>query len=136
MENNSFTEINKRYTGLAESSCCLSCGGAINHANVRPGEICVDLGSGRGTDSIRMAEKTGPKGFVFGVDISEGMIKKSIETARKLDISNIDFLSCPLENLKIRSSLADVVISNCTLNHSSDKQKVWSEIFRILKPGG
>lgn len=131
-----YKEINKRYTELAESSCCLSCGGAINHAKVQPGEICVDLGSGRGTDSIRMAEKTGPKGFVFGVDISEGMIKKSIETARKLDISNIDFLSCPLENLKIRSSLADVVISNCTLNHSSDKQKVWSEIFRILKPGG
>lgn len=131
-----YKEINKRYSDLAESSCCLSCGGAINHAGVRPGEICVDLGSGRGTDVIRMAEATGPKGFVFGIDISEGMIKKSIETAKKLDVGNVSFLSCPLENLKIDSGIADVVISNCTLNHSGDKQKVWNEIFRILKTGG
>src|SRR5512133_266918 len=118
MENNSFTEINKRYTGLAESSCCLSCGGAINHANVRPGEICVDLGSGRGTDSIRMAEKTGPHGYVFGIDISEGMIKKSVSTATKLGTGNVSFINCPLENLKLENSIADVVISNCTLNHA------------------
>lgn len=131
-----YNEINKRYSDLAETSCCLSCGGAVDHANIRPGEICVDLGSGRGTDAIRMAGKTGSEGSVFGVDISEGMIKKSTETARKLDISNVTFLSCPLENLKISSGLADVVISNCTLNHSSDKQKVWNEIFRILKTGG
>lgn len=131
-----YKEINKRYSGLAESSCCLSCGGAINHAGVQPGETCVDLGSGRGTDVIRMAEKTGPGGFVFGIDISEGMIKKSIETARKLDVSNVRFLSCPLENLELDNGIADVVISNCTLNHSQDKQKVWNEIFRILKNGG
>jgi ubiquinone/menaquinone biosynthesis C-methylase UbiE len=131
-----YKEINKRYTELAESSCCLSCGGAVNHANVREGEICIDLGSGRGTDAIRMAEKTGPDGFVFGVDISEGMIRKSTETARKLEIGNISFLSCPLENLKIESSLADIVTSNCTLNHSYEKEKVWNEIFRVLKPGG
>lgn len=131
-----YKEIDKRYTELAESNCCLSCGGAINHANIRAGEICVDLGSGRGTDAIRMAEKSGPRGFVFGVDISEGMIKKSTETAKKIGIGNINFLNCPLENLKLDSNIADVVISNCTLNHSSDKQKVWNEIFRILRKGG
>lgn len=131
-----YKEINKRYSELAETSCCLSCGGAIDHANVQTGEICIDLGSGRGTDAIRMAEKTGPKGFVFGLDISEGMIRKSTETARKLEIGNVSFLSCPLENLKIESGLADVVISNCTLNHSNEKQKVWNEIYRVLKTGG
>ena len=131
-----YKAINKRYTELAESSCCLSCGGAINYANIKPGEICVDLGSGRGTDAIRMAEKTGPRGFVFGIDISEGMLKKSMETVKKLDIGNVNFINCPLEYLKLDSNIADVVISNCTLNHSSDKQKVWYEIFRILRKGG
>ncbi len=131
-----YKKIDKRYSELAESSCCLSCGGAINHANVQPGEVCVDLGSGRGTDSIRMAEKTGPRGFVFGIDISDGMIRKSTETAKKLGIGNISFINCPLEDLKLDSSIADIVISNCTINHSSDKQKVWNEIFRILKTGG
>ncbi len=131
-----YKEINKRYTELADSSCCLSCGGAINHADVQPGEICVDLGSGRGTDVLRMAEKTGPKGFVFGIDISDGMIKKSIETAKRLDIGNVSFISCQLESIKLDSGIADLVISNCTINHSSEKQKVWNEIFRILRKGG
>lgn len=131
-----YKEINKRYTELADSSCCLSCGGAINHADVQPGEICVDLGSGRGTDVLRMAEKTGPKGFVFGIDISDGMIKKSIETAKRLDIGNVSFISCQLESIKLDRGIADLVISNCTINHSSEKQKVWNEIFRILRKGG
>lgn len=131
-----YREINKRYTSLADTSCCLSCGGAINHAGVQPGEICIDLGSGRGTDAIRMAEKTGPKGYVFGIDISEGMIRKSVETAQRLGIGNVSFISSPLESLKLESNLADLVISNCTINHSGDKNKVWKEIFRVLKPGG
>jgi SAM-dependent methyltransferase len=131
-----YKEINKRYSDLAESSCCLSCGGAINHALIKAGEICVDLGSGRGTDVIRMAEKTGSDGFVYGVDISEGMIRKSSESSSRLGIENVKFLSCPLEELTLNGNLADVVISNCTINHSSDKQKIWNEIYRILKPGG
>lgn len=65
----SHTEINKRYSGLAETTCCLSCGGAISYAQAMPGEVCVDLGSGRGTDVIRLAEKTGEKGFVYGIDL-------------------------------------------------------------------
>jgi ubiquinone/menaquinone biosynthesis C-methylase UbiE len=131
-----YTQINKRYSELAESNCCLSCGGAINHANVQQGEICVDLGSGRGTDVIRLAEKTGSSGFAYGIDISEGMIRKSAEAANRLDVRNVDFIHCPLENIRIDSEIADVIISNCTLNHSSDKQAVWNEIYRILKSGG
>lgn len=131
-----YKEIDKRYSDLAESSCCLSCGGAINYANIREGEQCVDLGSGRGTDVIRMAEKSGRSGFAYGIDISEGMIRKSVETARKLGVSNVSFISCPLDDLRLGDGIADVVISNCTLNHAADKQKVWNEIFRILKTGG
>jgi arsenite methyltransferase len=131
-----YPEINKRYTELAESSCCLSCGGAINHANPLPDEVCVDLGSGRGSDVIRMAEIVGEKGFVYGIDISEGMIKKSVDTSRRLGVKNVDFIHSTLENIKLPSGSTDLVISNCTINHSSDKQTVWNEVNRILKNGG
>lgn len=130
------TEINKRYSELAESSCCLSCGGAINYSEPLQGEVCVDLGSGRGTDVMRLAEKVGEKGFVFGIDISEGMLKKAVSTAERLGVNNVKFIQCPLEQINIENKTADLVISNCTINHSSEKQKVWKEIFRILKKGG
>jgi arsenite methyltransferase len=130
------TEINKRYSELAESDCCLSCGGAINHSDTSPGEVCVDLGSGRGTDVMRLAEKVGPSGFVYGVDISDGMIRKACDTAERLGIKNVRFLQSPLEKLGLDDNLANLVISNCTINHSEDKQVVWDEIFRILKKGG
>ena len=74
-----YPEIDKRYSNLAESTCCLSCGGAINYSEASEGEICVDLGSGRGTDVLRLAEKVGNKGFVYGVDISRGNASKSKE---------------------------------------------------------
>jgi len=131
-----YKEINSRYSELAESSCCLSCGGAINYSEPKAGEICVDLGSGRGTDVMRMAEKVGENGFVYGIDISEGMFKKAVSTAERLGVKNVKFLQSPLEQLAIESKTADLVISNCTINHSSDKQAVWNEIIRILKKGG
>lgn len=131
-----YREIDKRYSDLAETSCCLSCGGAMNYANVSEGEQCVDLGSGRGTDVIRMAEKAGKAGFAYGIDISEGMIKKSVDTAKRLGVTNVSFISCPLEDLRLGNGIADLVISNCTINHAPDKQKVWNEIYRILKDGG
>jgi arsenite methyltransferase len=130
------TEINKRYSELAESTCCLSCGGALNYSGASPDETCVDLGSGRGTDVLRLADIVGDKGFVYGIDISEGMIRKSEDTARKLDVKNVEFRLSALEKIDIESEIADLVISNCTINHSSDKQAVWFEIFRILKKGG
>jgi arsenite methyltransferase len=132
----SYKEINSRYSELAESSCCLSCGGAINYSEALPGEVCVDLGSGRGTDVIRLAEKVGDHGFVYGIDLSDGMIRKAIATAERLGIKNVKFIQSPLEKLNLVDKVADLVISNCTINHASDKQVVWDEIFRILKKGG
>jgi arsenite methyltransferase len=131
-----YEEINKRYSELAETTCCLSCGGAITHAEAMPGEVCVDLGSGRGTDVIRLAEKVGNDGFVYGLDISEGMIQKAISTAERLGIKNAKFIRSPLEKLNLSDSIADLVISNCTLNHADDKPAVWNEIHRILRNGG
>jgi arsenite methyltransferase len=132
----SLVEINKRYSQLATSDCCLSCGGAINYAEPKIGEVCVDLGSGRGTDVLRMAESVGETGFVYGLDISDGMLEKARRNAEKFKVSNVQFVYSELEKLKLPDSVADLVISNCTINHASDKQAVWNEIYRILKKGG
>ncbi|MFA6599379.1 MAG: methyltransferase domain-containing protein [Ignavibacteriaceae bacterium] len=128
--------INERYSKLAEDTCCLSCGGAINHSNPLPGEVCVDLGCGRGNDVIRMAQEVGEHGLAYGLDISDGMIEKAKKNAAKLVITNIQFIKSELEALKLPSNIANLVISNCTINHASEKTAVWSEIYRILKKGG
>jgi len=131
-----YEEIKHRYSTLAESSCCLSCGGAIDYSGAAEGEVCVDLGSGRGTDVIRIAETVGDSGFVYGIDISEGMLQKAGNTAERLGVKNVSFINSPLEKVPLKDCIADLVISNCTINHSSDKQAVWNEVFRILKKGG
>ena len=132
----SLVEINKRYSVLAEDTCCLSCGGAVDHSKAAEGEVCVDLGSGRGTDVIRLAGEVGPKGFAYGIDISDGMLEKARKTAQKTGVENVSFIRSELEELQLNDNLADLVISNCTINHARDKQKVWNEIYRILKEGG
>ena len=93
--------INERYSKLSETTCCLSCGGAINHADVKPGEICIDLGSGRGNDVIRMAETVGKKGFVFGIDISDGMVEKARKNIAKFDIQNAEIIRSVMEKLPL-----------------------------------
>ena len=128
--------INERYTSLSETSCCLSCGGAINHAKAQSGEVCVDLGSGRGNDVIRLAEDVGEKGYVYGIDISEGMIAKANANLEKFEVQNAKILKAELESLPLRNDSVNLVISNCTINHASDKPAVWSEVYRILKKGG
>ncbi len=129
-------EINNRYSQLAESDCCLSCGGAINYAEPLVGEVCVDLGSGRGTDVLRMAESVGETGFVYGIDISDGMLEKARQNAAKFNAANVRFVRSELEDLDLPDKVANLVISNCTINHASNKQAVWNEIYRILKKGG
>ncbi|MCX8123803.1 MAG: methyltransferase domain-containing protein [Spirochaetes bacterium] len=128
--------INVRYSKLATTSCCLSCGGALNHANPQCGEVCVDLGSGRGTDVLRMADAVGKTGFVYGIDISDGMISTSQELSNKFGYTNVAFIQSDLATIPLADNTADLIISNCTINHAQDKQKVFNEIYRILKPGG
>jgi len=128
--------INERYTSLSETSCCLSCGGAINHAKPQTAEICVDLGSGRGNDVIRLAEEVGEAGYVYGIDISEGMIAKAKANLEKFEVENAEILQAELEKLPLDDNSVNLVISNCTINHASDKPAVWKEVFRILKRGG
>lgn len=128
--------INERYTNLSETTCCLSCGGAINHAGVQPGEVCLDLGSGRGNDVIRMAEDAGENGFAYGIDLSDGMVKKARTNLEKFGVTNAEIIQSEMESLPLNDNSVDVTISNCTINHSSNKEAVWSEVFRVLKPGG
>ena len=128
--------VTERYGELAQSSCCLSCGGAVDFAAPQPGEVGLDRGSGRGQDVLRMAEAVGPEGFAFGIDATAGMIDRARRNAEKLGITNVQFKQCDLADLDMPDDFVDVVISNCTINHASDKAAVWREIFRVLKPGG
>lgn len=130
------TAINERYTSLSETSCCLSCGGAINYAKAQQGEICVDLGSGRGNDVIKLADEVGKSGYVYGIDISEGMISKAQANIQKFEVKNAEIRKAELEDLPLKDNHVDLVISNCTINHASDKVAVWQEVYRILKPDG
>ncbi|NOQ25256.1 MAG: methyltransferase domain-containing protein [Bacteroidales bacterium] len=130
-------QIQIRYSELAQDdNCCLSCGGAIDYSKAKPGETCVDLGSGRGTDVLRMADLVGESGFVYGIDVSDGMLQKARKNADKLGVSNVKFIKSELEDIKLSSDSVNLLISNCTINHASDKLQVWSEIERILKKSG
>lgn len=128
--------IETRYSGLAESDCCLSCGGALELGEPRPGEVCVDLGSGRGRDAIRMAEIAGPTGKAYGIDTAGGMLDKARREARKLGVANVEFLHGAFEALPLPDATVDLVISNCAINHATDKHATWSEVRRVLRPGG
>jgi arsenite methyltransferase len=129
-------EIEKRYSSLAEKECCLSCGGAIDLSEPKPGETCIDLGCGKGTDLIRLRESVGEYGRVIGIDIAEGMIAKAQRTVDKFGYTNVSVVRSELEHLLVPDQVADLVISNCTINHASDKRAVWREIFRVMRKGG
>lgn len=128
--------IQARYSTLAESSCCLSCGSAVSHISATQGQVCVDLGSGRGADVLRLAGLVGEKGHAYGIDITDTMLDKARRTADKLGVANATFLQADLAALPLADAQVDWVTSNCVLNHAPDKLAVWREIARILKPGG
>ena len=129
-------EIAGRYSALANDTCCLSCGGAADKSEAKVNEVCIDLGSGRGTDVLRLAEEVGPNGFAYGVDVTEEMIRKATATAAKMGVENVKFIQADLEQIPLEDETAHLIISNCTLNHVSNKAKVWAEIYRLLKNGG
>ena len=128
--------ISVRYDELSGQQCCLSCGGAINFADISPGFYCADLGSGKGYDVMKMATLAGENGYVWGVDVSESMMETGKSNAARLNLKNVEFIKSELENIRLRDKTLDLVLSNCTINHSLKQEKVWEEIFRILKPGG
>jgi len=114
----------------------LGCGNPQLIAEVAEGEVVVDLGSGGGMDCFLAAEKAGPRGQVIGVDMTPEMISKSRELAKKMGYSNVEFRLGEIENLPVADQTADVMISNCVINLSPEKQRVYSEAYRVLKIGG
>ncbi|MFC2068465.1 arsenite methyltransferase [Chloroflexota bacterium] len=114
----------------------LGCGNPITLASLKEGEVMLDLGSGAGFDCFLAASKVSEKGRVIGVDMATEMIEKARENARKEDYRNVEFRLGEIENLPVADNSVDVVISNCVINLSPDKRRVFEEAFRILKPGG
>jgi arsenite methyltransferase len=127
--------VEKRYATLANTCCSLSCGEALDLAAPVPGEVLVDLGCGRGQDVIRAAGRVGPQGKAIGIDRTQAMIDKARATVPPF-LSNISFVCCDLASLQIEDGSADIVISNCTINHAADKTAVYREIHRVLKTSG
>jgi ubiquinone/menaquinone biosynthesis C-methylase UbiE len=118
----------------------LSCGNPTAVANLKPGQIVLDLGSGGGFDAFIAAKKVGPTGRVIGVDMTPEMVSKAragIATfTAGTGLSNVEFRLGEIEHLPVADASVDVVISNCVINLSPDKQQVWREIARVLKPSG
>ncbi len=124
-----------RYDALA-SAGSLSCGGALRLGAPAPGEVVVDLGCGRGRDVLEAARRVGQGGAALGVDLSAEMIERARASAAEAGATNVRFLQCELERLSLEDGSADLVLSNCAINHAPDKAAVFREVRRVLRPGG
>ena len=114
----------------------LGCGGPGARASLKEGDTVLGLGSGAGVDCFLAANKVGKSGRVIGIDMTPEMIDKARENARKGNYENLEFIRSEIENLPVVDNSIDVIISHCVINLSPDKEKVFKEAFRVLKPGG
>lgn len=119
-----------------EANMGLGCGNPVALASLKEGEVVVDLGCGGGIDVFLAARRVGDKGRVIGIDMTKDMIEKATANAKKAGLNNVEFRLGEIEDLPLDDNICDCIISNCVINLSEDKQKVFSEAFRVLKPGG
>lgn len=119
-----------------EADLGLGCGLPTEFANIREGDTVIDLGSGAGNDAFIARRFTGEKGKVIGIDFTEAMIQKARLNAEKTGFNNVEFRQGDIEDMPVTANKADVIVSNCVLNLVPNKHKVFSEIYRVLKPGG
>ena len=119
-----------------EDAVSFGCGDPITLATLTPGQTVLDLGSGAGLDCFFAAKKVGETGKVIGVDMTPEMLERARSSAKRLNLDNVEFRQGYLEELPVDSNSVDVIISNCVINLSPDKAKVFAEAFRVLKPGG
>ena len=119
-----------------ETAVSYGCGDPITLASLRPGQTVLDLGSGAGLDCFFAAKKVGDTGHVIGVDMTPEMLERARASAKRLGLSNVEFRQGFIEDLPVESNTVDVIISNCVINLSPDKSKVFADAFRVLKPGG
>jgi SAM-dependent methyltransferase len=114
----------------------LGCGNPTALAQLNAGEIVLDLGSGGGIDVLLSARRVGPSGKAYGLDMTDEMLALARENQRKAGVENVEFLKGEIENIPLPDNSVDVIISNCVINLSADKDQVLREAFRVLKPGG
>jgi arsenite methyltransferase len=114
----------------------LGCGNPTALAQLKPGETVLDLGSGGGIDVLLSARRVAPTGKAYGLDMTDEMLVLALENQRKAGVENVEFLKGEIENIPLPDNSVDVIISNCVINLSGDKDRVLSEAFRVLKPGG
>jgi len=135
-----FTDFSESYDKLdgynADADLGLGCGIPTDYAGIKKGDSVLDLGSGAGNDCFVARALVGAEGHVTGLDFTAEMVDKARKNASKLGFDNVEFVSGDIEEMPLNSNSYDVVISNCVLNLVPDKRKAFSEIFRVLKPGG
>jgi len=119
-----------------ESTVSYGCGDPVTLALLEPGQTVLDLGSGAGLDCFFAAKQVGKTGYVVGVDMTPEMLDRARASAKRLNLTNVDFRQGYLEELPVESNTVDVIISNCVINLSPDKEKVFAEAFRVLNTGG
>ena len=129
----------------AQQTCCvpeeavlasLGCGNPTALAQLSPGEVVLDLGSGGGIDVLLSAKRVAPTGKAYGLDMTDEMLALARDNQRKSGVDNVEFLKGEIENIPLPDNSVDVIISNCVINLSADKDRVLAEAFRVLKPGG
>ncbi len=121
---------------LSEANLGLGCGNPVALSNINEGDVVLDLGSGAGFDAFLAAKKVGNRGRVIGLDMTEEMVLKAKKNAKKYNYKNVEFKLGDIEDMPIESNSIDVIISNCVINLSPDKKRVFSEAHRVLKKGG
>src|ERR671930_1226352 len=114
----------------------LGCGNPTALARLNPGDVVLDLGSGGGIDVLLSAKRVGPTGKAYGLDMTDEMLALARENQKKAGVSNVEFLKGEIEHIPLPDDSVDVIISNCVINLSGDKDRVLAEAFRVLKPGG
>jgi arsenite methyltransferase len=114
----------------------LGCGNPTALADLQPGEVVLDLGSGGGIDVLLSARRVGPMGKAYGLDMTDEMLALARENQRKAGVGNVEFLKGEIESVPLPDASVDVIISNCVINLSTDKDRVLAEAFRVLRPGG
>jgi len=114
----------------------LGCGNPTALADLKPGEVVLDLGSGGGIDVLLSARRVGPTGKAYGLDMTDEMLALARENQAKSGLANVEFLRGEIENIPLPDNSVDVIVSNCVINLSADKQQVLKEAYRVLKPGG
>jgi SAM-dependent methyltransferase len=120
----------------AAVSASLGCGNPTALAELRSGEVVLDLGSGGGIDVLLSARRVGPTGWAYGLDMTDEMLALARENQRKAGVENVEFLKGEIERIPLPDRSVDVIISNCVINLSADKDRVLAEAFRVLRPGG